>query len=32
VARDDPGTVLGVISHTDVLAAYERLVMDQGGA
>ena len=32
VASDDPGTVLGVISHTDVLAAYERLVLDQGGA
>jgi CIC family chloride channel protein len=29
VARDDPGSVLGVISHTDVLAAYERLVLDQ---
>jgi CIC family chloride channel protein len=27
VARDDPGTILGVISHTDVLAAYERLVL-----
>ena len=32
VARDDPGTVIGVISHTDVLAAYERLVLDEGGA
>lgn len=32
VARDDPGTVLGVISHTDVLSAYERLVLDQGRA
>ena len=31
VARDDPGTVLGVISHTDVLATYERLVLDQTG-
>ena len=27
VAPDDPGTVLGVISHTDVLGAYEQLVL-----
>jgi CIC family chloride channel protein len=27
VPKDDPGRLLGIISHTDVLAAYERLVL-----
>jgi CIC family chloride channel protein len=29
VSREDPDIILGVISHTDVLAAYERFVLGQ---
>jgi CIC family chloride channel protein len=29
VSRDDPDTIVGVISHTDVLGAYERIVLGQ---